>query len=240
METFKYSIGPFEIFSSFISGIPIVFASYLLFIPKAKLSLDTLILKATFSNLMLLIILCYLVGGVISGISYPYFKIFSKILKRDYLLIEKSFLRNIDKVRNEYSKEEFNELILEDRIAYLTKIYIGTCKLSWVNDRILPYIRLKNWAMAQNAQNHIAFNIMYRNLSFGFLILTISILIFLFFNKAFTFFNIIFPILTFVISLLAISRALTFRLWYSREILLTFYYLNIGEISIDSREKTLI
>ena len=231
MESIKNSIGPFEIFSSFISGIPILFSFYLLFIPNAKLELNELILQATISNLTLIIIICYLIGGAVSGISYKYLKFLSKLLRKDHLAIEKSFLENIKEIKSKYSKDEFIELKLEDRIAYLVKVHIGISKLAWVNDRLLPYIRKKDPSSAQKAQSHIAISIMYRNLSLGFLILTISILIFLFFNKAYASLYYIFPILSLVFSYLTINQAISFRHWWSRDVLLSFYYLNIGELS---------
>jgi len=231
MESIKNSIGPFEIFSSFISGIPIVFSFYLLFIPGAKLELNELILKATFSNLMLIIIICYLIGGSVSGISYKFLKLFSKLLRKDHLAIEKSFLENINDIKTKYSKDEFLEMKLEDRIAHLVKIHIGISKLSWVNDRLLPYIQKKEFQLAQKAQNHVAISIMYRNLSLGFLILTFSIITFLFLNKTYASLYYIFPILSLVFSYLAINQAISFRHWWARDVLLGFYYLNIGELA---------
>ncbi len=231
MESIKSSIGPFEIFSSFISGIPIVFSFYLIFIPGAKLELNELILKATFSNLTLIIIICYLIGGSISGISYKYLKLCAKILRKDHLAIEKSFLENIDNIKTKYSKDEFLEMYLEDRIAHLVKVHIGISKLSWVNDRLLPYIQKKDFKSAQKAQNHVAISIMYRNLSLGFLILTISIIIFLILNKAYGSLYYIFPVLSLVFSYLAINQAISFRHWWSRDVLLSFYYLNIDELT---------
>lgn len=76
MDKIKNSIGPFEIFSSFISGIPVILSLYIYSNVESGISKIVFNIGELYSvqNSIILIITSYVVGEMISEISWSYFK----------------------------------------------------------------------------------------------------------------------------------------------------------------------
>ena len=109
MNQLKYSLGPFEVFSSFISGLPLLLSFYILYNREFSLARfnSTILMNSSFADLLLLTLISYVLGALISGISYPYFKFMGKLLGRDFLYFEKQILRNWDKLIRRVTLEKF-------------------------------------------------------------------------------------------------------------------------------------
>ncbi|HSG45900.1 MAG TPA: hypothetical protein VLA72_22395, partial [Anaerolineales bacterium] len=124
-------------------------------------------------------------------------------------------------------KETFLNAPFEKRLAFLVKQRIGVSKIQWIAQRISPYLRQKGIENAALAENHIAMHIMFRNLWFGFLIISIILAIGAFQNANRLGSYIIFSSTFFIASIISFKRALLFYSWHSREILFGFYHLAI-------------
>ena len=72
-------------------------------------------------------------------------------------------------------------------------------------------------------------HIMHRGLSFGFLLLALTLVANIFRTPSISFEQIMLPLISLVLSLAAFRRAVSFRRWRYREILLSFYHLAVGE-----------
>ena len=70
---------------------------------------------------------------------------------------------------------------------------------------------------------------MHRGLSFGFLLLALTLVANIFRTPSISFEQIMLPFISLVLSLAAFRRAVSFRRWRYREILLSFYHLAVGE-----------
>lgn len=229
MDQFKYSVGPFEVFSGFASGLPFLLVIYIGNIGKFDFGDFTtdVLMNTSISKLILIALISYLVGGLVSGISYRYFKLAGRLFKKDYLHLEKVILEDWNKPFKELSSEEFKDLDFQKRLVYLIKKRFGQPKLSLVNDYILPYLRQHSAANAVKSESFIALNIMYRNLSLGFLFLSVTFLYLVFKESEFLNINILYFFASLLLAILTLLRAYTFRNWWTRETLLSFHNIEL-------------
>lgn len=239
MDQIKHYIGPFEIFSGFISGLP--FLLFVNIIWKREFDFNiffsNIILDSTLSNLIFLVVTSYLVGIIAAPISYRYFKYAGKMLGMNYLLVEEILLGDWDRPFRELSVNEFLDLPFEKRITYLVKRRYGKLnKMSHLNDYLVTYLRQDAVANAVKADGFIARNIMLRNISLGFLLLSLAFVYLLIMVKQPWICNVIFAVSSLTLSFVTLQQAHTFRHWWTREAILGFYNLEIKFMSPFDKE----
>ena len=229
MDYFKNSFSPYELFSSLISGIPILFCLFLLFTPARELQVyDLGKVRDLFSISTLLIFIAgAIISGSISGLTFRYFKIMCKIFKKDYQFLEKKLFRNFDDIGVLVDKEKFLNMSYDDRLSYIVKQHIGTTTYPASNFRLLPYIRQFGGPLMNQIESYIAFHIMFRNISFGFLLLTLISIGLLFYWKSAIYIYVLLAIIALPLSILSFLRSVVLRQWWVREGLNGFYSLKI-------------
>jgi hypothetical protein len=227
MEQLKFSLGPYEIFASIVGGFPLVLAIFLLFNPSHDFQDVFLIVKNNLSIPVVLLIVCfsYILGGSIQGITWKHFLFFCNFFHRDY-----SYFGNMIAKRNalltpaDESKAP-SELDFEDKLVLLLREKVGIPdKMSWINDRLTSYLKERNSPAIVTAESYLANHIMYRNLSFGFLLLPIVLLVNLIRARSFTFEHPVLILLFLLLSYMTFFRSLSFKKWHNRELLLGFYF----------------
>jgi hypothetical protein len=236
MNNFKYNLGPFEIFSNLLSGLFLMAGLCIIILPKSDFQeLFSLFQSiSVMPNLIVIIITGYIVGAGIGGFSYKYLKIACKIFRCDYISMENHLLKDINENQNKLTLTEFLELSFEKRLSYLVNQHVTFPKLSHVNDYLLPFLREKCENVAIKSETFIASSIMYRNLSLGFLVTAIGLISCIIFSEAELFTFLITTAVCIGFAILLFFRSLKFKEWWSREILLGFYYKNLEEIQQSS------
>ena len=240
MDQFKFSIGPFELFSSTMAGTPILFAIFLLYQPIVSLRdvIPVIRNNSIISIFVSLVIISYLLGGLCTVITWRYFLYICKIFKIDYSYLGMRIIEKMKKTKEVPTDLRIEGLDFEDRLIYLLIQKIGPVKrLSLLDARLISYLRLHSLQTVSIAESHLAFHIMYRTLSFGFLLLTFVLFTNIFRTAIFTFEQITLPIFSIVLSLAAFRMAVSFRKWRNREIVLCFYHLANGERVINGSKS---
>src|SRR5262249_33879712 len=128
------------------------------------------------------------------------------------------------------SNANLESLEFEDRLTILLFRKVGYIqKLNQLDARLMPYIRLYAVSSSLIAEYYLAVHIMFRGLSLGFLILALVFVRNFFYVAPISIEMITLPIVSLVLSLASFRRAVSFRRWRYREILLCFYHLAIQE-----------
>lgn len=230
MEQFKFALGPYELFASIIGGLPLTLAICIAFNPAINIQDSFSIIKGNFPTQIALvfILISYILGGLVQGITWQYFLILCKVFKQDYHYFG-SMIEDRNKSIEEIDKNIVNTnlktLEFEDKLILLLREKIGIPKkIDWLNPRINSYLKEHNRPSAITAESYQATHIMYRNISFGLLILGIIVLINLFRVRLFAFGPLVLILLSIVLSYIAFFRSLSFKRWHEREILLGFYF----------------
>src|SRR5262245_16151623 len=232
MDQLKFSIGPYELFSSMIAGTPILFAIFLLYKPIVSLKdiLPVIRDNSSLSIALTIIIICYMLGGLSTGLTWRYFEKICKIFRIDYSylgmrIIEK--MRHIEKVPAEVSIESLD---FDGRLIHFLIQKLGIVRrLSLLDARLISYLRLHSLQTVLIAESYMAIHIMYRTLSFGFLLLALVLFTNLFRVATINIEQLVLPIFSIVLSIAAFRMAVSFRNWRNREIILCFYHLAYGE-----------
>lgn len=233
MEQLKFSIGPYELFSSIIAGVPLSLAAFILYYPISSLRdlIPTIKNNSSFSILITLVMISYIIGGIQQGFTWQYFKITCNLLKKDYGHIGTSVMEKLGNMTRDEEQTNVGPLSFEGQVAALLVKKIGTPDtIAQIDERLMPYIRKRDFANASAAESYLAIHIMYRNLSFGFLVLTLVLVINIFRVQAHNFEQYLLPLLCAVASYVSLSRSVAFRRWRFREIILSFYYLANEEV----------
>jgi hypothetical protein len=239
MDKLNVSIGPFELFSSLISGLPVLISALLWFYPTVDIDTinATLAKYSSLTMIILVIIASFIIGNLISGFTWRVLaicvKVFRFMIKRDLLRIERLLLGNLEETSSQLNRKEFLSLDFKGRLAYMVKRLIGGTELAFVCNNLLPYLRQNATANAAAADAYIAMHIMLRNLWFGFLLLTIVLIRSAIIESAIVSAYTVLAIIVFVFSLAAFHRALVFKGWWSREILIGFYHHALKSYSDD-------
>lgn len=86
----KNSLGPFEIFAGFISGLPFMLIGEVAWQGKFDFQriVSHMIVNASVSQYVLFIVASYLVGSIASSVSYRYYKLVGKWLTLEETYIE--------------------------------------------------------------------------------------------------------------------------------------------------------
>jgi len=235
MDQFKVSIGPFELFSYFISGLPLLLALYIWYFPLFTIEqIGAEFLKySSLSILLIIVVASYLLGALLSGFTWRYFKVlhlvFKFMIKHEHEYVEKALLKGLNEIKEKLSKEQFFSLTYEDRLAYMVKQLIGSAKHRWVLARLMSFLRQNGVVIAAIADSYIANHIMYRSLSFGFLMLTIALIRSVVLKGIIWDHHTFYSIITLIFSIMAFLRSITFKHWWAREILTGFYSIAIKD-----------
>ncbi len=185
MEQFKFALGPYEIFASIVGGSPLVLAIFLIGNPSNNLQNVFLIIKDNLSIPMvfLMAFFSYILGGSIQGITWKYFLFFCKFFNRDYnyfgnMISEKNALFTQEAFTQEDEIQAPSALEFEDKLVLLLREKVGIPKnMDWLNSRLTAYLKEHSSQAVITAESYLANHIMYRNMSFGFLLLSIVLLI---------------------------------------------------------------
>lgn len=227
MEQLKFALGPYKIFASTVGGSPLVLGIFLVCNPSNNLQDVFLAIKNNLSIpvVLLVVFFSYILGGSIQGITWRYFLFFCKIFRRDYnyfgnMISEKNALLTQTSEIQAPSVLEF-----EDKLVLLLREKTGIPKnLDWLNARLTAYLKERSSQAVITAESYLANHIMYRNMSFGFLLLPIVLLVNLLRTRSFTFEQPMLILLFLLISYMTFFRSLSFKRWHNRELLLGFYF----------------
>ena len=116
-------------------------------------------------------------------------------------------------------------LEFEDKLVLLLREKVGIPKnLDWLNARLTAYLKERSSQAFITAESYLANHIMYRNMSFGFLLLPIVLLFNLLRTQSFAFEQLVLVLVFPLISYMTFFRSLSFKKWHNREILLGFYF----------------
>ncbi len=139
-------------------------------------------------------------------------------------------LHKMAKMKPDLDKARIESLDFEDRLAVLLLKKIGSIEnLSHLDARLASYLRIYAHQTILVAESYSAQHIMYRGLSFGFLLLALALAGNVFRMPSITLEQIMLPFISLVLCLAAFRRAVSFRRWRYREILLSFYHMAMGE-----------
>ena len=227
MEQLKFALGPYEIFASIVGGSPLVLGIFLVYNPSNNLQDGFLAIKNNLSlpMVLLVVLLSYMLGGSIQGVTWRYFLFFCKFFRQDYnyfgnMILEKNALLTQAGEMQALSAPGF-----EDKLVLLLREKVGIPKnLDWLNNRLTAYLKERSSQAVITAESYLANHIMYRNMSFGFLLLPVLLLINLLRTRSFTFEQPMLILLFLLISYMSFFRSLSFKRWHNRELLLNFYF----------------
>lgn len=233
MDKLKFALGPYEVLSSIIGGSPLVLALFLIYNPVGDLQATFLSIKGELSlSFVLLIGFCsYILGSSIQGITWKYFLLLCRVFRQDYSYFG-SMLAKKDALLTEVQHPATAAALgFEDKLVLRLREKIGiTERQSWMNARLAAYLKAIGSEAVVTSESYLASHIMHRNLSFGFLILPI-IIVMNFFQGGFSLEKVMLIFLSLLIAYMSFSRSLSFKRWQNRELLLGFYF------STESRAK---
>ena len=226
MDKLKFALGPYEVFSAIIGGSPLILALFLLYNPVGNLQDTFLSVKDELSfPLVLLIGFCsYILGGSIQGITWRYFLLLCKAFRKDY-----SYFGNMIEERNAALAQTYEPAVIaaldfEDKLVLRLRDKIGIPKNpNWIDSRLAAYLKAISSEAIATSESYLASHIMHRNLSFGFLLLPI-VIVTNFFQGGFSFEKLMLIFLSLFIAYMSFFRALAFKRWQNRELLLGFYF----------------
>lgn len=226
MEQFKFSLGPYELFASIIGGLPLSLAMYLMINPTLGIgkAIETLPKSFSVQTAILLATLSYILGGVIQGITWRYFLFLCKAFRQDYHYF-KDLQARIKFIEDLGENINTKTLDFEDKLILLLRQKIGIPqKIDWIIPRLTSYLKEHNRPSAITGESMMASHIMYRNISFGLLILDLTVLFNLFSTRTFVIEGLVFILLSTALAYMAFFRSLSFKRWHEREIIFGFYF----------------
>lgn len=227
MEQLKFALGPYEIFASIVGGSPLVLAIFLACNPSNNLQNIFSIIKNNLSIpvVLLVVFFSYILGGSIQGITWRYFLFFCKFFHRDYSYFGDMILEKNTLLIQAGEIQAPSVLEFEDKLVLLLREKVGIPKnLNWLNDRLTAYLKERSSQAVITAESYLANHIMYRNMSFGFLLLPVVLLFNLLQTRSFTFEQPVLILVFLLISYMTFFRSLSFKRWHNRELLLGFYF----------------
>lgn len=232
MDQLKYSLGPYEFLSSIVGGGATLLALYALYRPIYSVSRLLVQVKdsSSITIVVTLAIFSYLIGGLITGASWDIFLLVCKFLKKDYYYYGNEIAKRKDGLFNLADDVNIETLSFEDRLTLLLIRHIGIPeKFDSIDERLMVYLRSKNSQSAIIADTYRANHIMYRNLSFGFFLLSLISTVNIFRLHQFTFDQVALPVFSILIAYASFLRAVGFKRWHNREIMLGFYFNTLNK-----------
>lgn len=238
MDQLKNSLGPFELFAAIIGGSPFILAGFLVYNPVDSLAdLATVVQTigaggGALAIALTILLLSYIIGGAIQGLSWLYFLRLCKLFKKNYELFSME-IRDRERALQTMNFEQPYDLEFEDRLALQVRKKVGIPKnLSWLDSRLKVYLRENNSPSLAAAERMIASHIMYRSLSLGCLILSgVSLINAIRLGALEPLFTI--PLLVYLAYLIFL-RAVSFKKWQNRELILGFYFAVTKETESDA------
>ncbi len=235
MDQFKISIGPYELFSGFISGLPLLLSLHVWYFPlfDIKLLLEKILQNSSLIMVFLVIIISYMIGGSISGFTWAFFKtvyrVFRFMIKRKLGGIRHALLDGVAAAASKMSAEQFLAAKFEERLAYMVKRQYGGSKPDWDLHRIKPFLREHSPAISLMADSYLAIHIMYRYLSFGFFVLSFVLVRSVLMRGTIWDEHVVYLVVAGLFAVAAFLRALAYSHWCDREILLGYYNVSIPQ-----------
>jgi hypothetical protein len=233
MDLFKFALGPYEFFASIIGGVPILLATFLLYNPVISLQELIVQISASFSiQLLIALSLCsYLLGGLTQGITWKYFLVLCDLFDKDFEYFGKNFITNKNKELAAMDQQSTPKTLeFEDKLVLLLREKIGIPNpISWIYPRLCSYLKEHNRPSIVTADLYQATHIMYRNISFCLLLVGLSLFVNLLRVRLFSFEQLLILLAAVVLAYVAFVRSVSFKRWYTREVLLGFYFAVCNE-----------
>ncbi|MEM9264657.1 MAG: hypothetical protein AAGA46_03960 [Cyanobacteria bacterium P01_F01_bin.13] len=234
MEQLKYSLGPFELFAAIVGGSPFILAGFLLYNPVGSLAdlVPIIHSSGTVAISLTILFLSYIIGGTVQGLSWLYFLRLCKLFRRQYTYFGTQLIDR-DHALKQLSPHQPQTLEFEDALVLKLREKIGIPKKSsWMDDRLKAYLRERNSPSVAAADTYIASHIMYRNLSLGCLLLCVV-----------SFANsirlssleplLVCPFVAYIAYLMFL-RAVSFKKWQNRTLILGFYYAATKNANVEA------
>lgn len=236
MDQLKFSLGPYELFSAILGGIPLLLAIFLFYNPVS--SLETLVPivqnNSSVAIATVILFLSYILGGAVQGITWQYFERLCIIFSQDFrnfgrVFKQKSTLPVVQSAQGgdrPTGQTQDDTLDFDQSLETLLRTNIGDpADYRFLEARVIAYLREhKKQASLNAAELHLANHIMYRSWSLGFCLIGIVLLINLFRTPTHPFEQWVLPIAAFTLAYLTFCRALRFKRWNLRDLLLGFYF----------------
>ncbi|MDX2214402.1 MAG: hypothetical protein SFY66_14015 [Oculatellaceae cyanobacterium bins.114] len=228
MELFKFALGPYEFFASIIGGAPLILAIFLIYNPAISFQELSLIIQGN-SSIQVVIILSffsYLLGGLVQGITWRFFLMLCKIFNQDLHYFKNHMILERSQALQEKGDDLDPKMLeFEDRLVLLLREKVGIPKnIDWIYSRLHSYLKENNRPSVVTADLYQATHIMYRNISFGLLLVSVVILVNLLRLKVLFFEQLALFLMFITLSYISFLRSSSFKRWYSREVLLGFYF----------------
>ncbi|GAB4145857.1 MAG: hypothetical protein Fur0046_23600 [Cyanobacteria bacterium J069] len=228
MELFKFALGPYELFASIIGGLPLLLAIWLIYSPTLDSQdlIEIIQENSSIQTVFTFSFLSYLLGGLIQGMTWKFFLKLCEIFNQDFHYLKESTIYQ----RSQYLDElgdalDPKKLEFEDKLVLLLREKVGIPKkMNWLYSRVASYLKENNRPSIVTADLYQATHIMYRNLSFGFLIVGSILLLNLFRVQPFSLERLALFLAFVLLSYVAFLRSTSFKKWHSREVLYGFYF----------------
>src|SRR4030095_2363199 len=106
MDQPKFSIGPYELFSSIIAGVPLLLAGVLIYRPISGVRdlIPTIKDTASIPVAVTFILIVYILGGLSSFATWRYFLLLCRIFKMDYSYLGTTILKKMMKINPDLDK----------------------------------------------------------------------------------------------------------------------------------------
>lgn len=231
MEQLKSALGPFELFASIVGGAPLAIAVFLIFNPAYTPYDLSLIVQNNLSGtaVLLLLFFSYILGGAIQGVTWRYFLALCKFFNHDYHYFRAELFNRSPAAGSAAGPAgetlDHPALEFEDKLVLLLREQMGMPKnIDWLDARLAAYLKAHDKASVTAAESHLANHIMYRNLSFGCVVLSVVVMINLFRAQSLTFEQPVLTLLLLGLAYVTFFRAASFKRYHQRDIVLGFYF----------------
>lgn len=243
MQQARILITPYELFSSAFGGVTIVMAIILMYsdITDFPSLYELMKTSITIKDIIVMFIASYLLGGLTAGITFRIYNFVRKIFKMNNKYYEIN-ISNIQKFHEDLkvlSKQEFMQLQYLERLSYLLSKKVNNINSFYKSIiSVIPYIRKQDLLSARSIDHHMAQHIMYRGISFGFILMAGVIAFKIYQLEVMSVDSIIFLFVILLGSVASFTKSHNFIRWHRREILNSFYQIAFDDFYPASDKKT--
>lgn len=223
MERPQIQLGPFEVFSAAVGGIPTVAAGSLIYFPSVSAHdlFAQFIGASSLTSALLTLLLCYVAGVAMSGPSWRYFVHSCSLLSADYRYLRDGALDDVGGA---------DDPIAEALVPMVTAKFGSPSTSSKLDGRVWAYMTEHGrMEVIKQAEVHQAMHIMARNLSVGFLFLAVALAINATTSSSWSFSTALAISGSLTIVFTTLMRAVSFKKWHNRGLLLGFYFAETEE-----------
>ncbi|MGG6298167.1 hypothetical protein ACQ4M4_27555 [Leptolyngbya sp. AN02str] len=228
MELFKFALGPYEFFASILGGIPLVLVIFFIYSPNANFQDLLIVIQQDFSFQVIVVFafFSYFLGSLVQDFTWKYFLFLCKTFHQNFDYFQKNELsRRYQALQESSMTLATPTLDFEDKLVLLLHDAVGIpTKINWLYLRLQAYLKERNRPAVIAADLYQASHIMYRNISFGLLLLGLVLLINLLRIRLFSWAQFTIALASIGFAYIAFLRAVTFKKWFSREVLYGFYF----------------